>query len=87
MSFKKAVYLLASTILGALLSFIIRVFVEINYLNWAQKNNYHITFYGHYALHPALQAAFWISGIIGGFFLGKFWWRKVYVEKVWRKNK
>ncbi|HSR88932.1 MAG TPA: hypothetical protein VLK22_00840 [Candidatus Udaeobacter sp.] len=75
-------------LLGALLSFIAHALIEINYLQWAQKNNYQVTFYGTCALYPVIQAALWILGTAGGFFLGNFWWRNVYVERVWiRDNK
>ena len=83
---KKTVYLFTTTILGAMLSFIIHALIEISYLSWALKNNYNVTFYNGCALHPVIQIALWIIGIVGGFLLGRFWWRKVYIEKVWAKK-
>lgn len=80
---KKAVYLLATTILGVLLSFIIHAFIEISYLSWAEKRGILVPFYGNCALPPVLQIGLLLLGIMGGFFLGRFWWRKVYVEKKW----
>jgi hypothetical protein len=81
--FKKAVYLFATTIMGILLSFVIHAFIEINYLSWVENQGYAPVFYGHCALHPALQAGLLILGAVGGFFLGRFWWRKIYIERVW----
>ena len=83
---KKIIYLLASTVLGVLLSFIVHAFIEMSYLRWAYNHNYAVTFFGGCALPPVLQTALWLAGIIGGFFLGRFWWQKVYVERVWAKK-
>lgn len=84
---KKAVYLFASTILGALLSFIAHAIIEISYLHWATSQNHIIAFYNGCALLPTIQIALLLIGIIGGFFLGRFWWRIIYIERVWEKRK
>lgn len=81
---KKAVYLFASTILGVLLSFIAHGLIEISYLNWAISRHQVVVFYGGCALLPVFQTGILAVGIVGGFFLGRFWWQKIYVEKVWR---
>lgn len=80
---KKAVYLLAAAVLGVLLSFIIHAVIEISYLSWAERQDILVPFYGSCALPPPLQIGLLLLGIIGGFFLGCFWWQKVYVEKKW----
>lgn len=88
---KKIIYLIASTFLGLLLSFIAHAGIEMVYLSWALKAydtaGYPVTFYGGCALPPAFQAFIWVLGIVGGFFLGKFWWQKVYIEQIWWRNK
>ena len=85
---KHAVYLLSSTILGLLLSFIAHAVIEIGYLSWAQSRGIIITFYNGCALLPIIQIGLLLFGVIGGFFLGRFWWRMIYIEKVWaKKNK
>jgi hypothetical protein len=83
---KKAIYLSASTILGVLLSFIVHAFIEIRYLRWAESHGRSVIFYGGCALPPALRIALLLLGIVGGFLLGRFWWRKVYIERVWAKK-
>jgi len=83
---KKAVYLSASTVLGLLLSFIAQILIEVGYLYWVLSQGTVARSYGDSVLPPALQAAFWALGAIGGFFLGRFWWRKVYIERVWAKS-
>jgi hypothetical protein len=45
-----------------------------------------VSFYGACALWPLLQIGLWLFGLLGGFFLGQFWWRKIYVERVWIKR-
>jgi len=83
---KKAVYLSAAMILGLLLSFIAHALIEINYLSYALKRDWLVVFYGGCALPLALTIALLILGAVGGFFLGRFWWRKVYIERVWAKK-
>jgi len=84
--FKKTVYLLATIILGLLLSLLAHAFIEISYLNWVQSKGQIVQFYGSCALPPLLQTSVWILGAVGGFFLGRFWWRKVYIERIWVKG-
>lgn len=84
---KHAVYLAAATVLGLLLSFLAHAFIEMEYLSWMAAQHKVVTFYGSCALPPALQAALWLAGAVGGFFLGRFWWRKVYIERAWAKRR
>lgn len=79
---KHAVYLIASTILGILLSFIAHAVIEISYLRWAEKQGIAVTFYHGCALLPTLQIALLLFGTIGGFLLGQVWWRMVYIKKI-----
>lgn len=84
---KHVVYLIAATILGILLSFIAHAVIEINHLNWAQKQEIAVTFYHGCALSPILQAALWIAGAVGGFLLGRVWWRMIYIERTWARKR
>jgi len=83
---KKVVYLFATTVLGILLSLITHALIEINYLRWAENNVLTINFYYGCAFPLALQISLLIIGAVGGFFLGRFWWRKVYIDRVWVKK-
>ena len=83
---KKAVYLSAATILGVILSIIAHAVIEINYLRWAESQNLIVPFYGGCALPLGLRIALLVLGAVGGFFLGRVWWRKVYIERVWAKK-
>jgi uncharacterized membrane protein YgaE (UPF0421/DUF939 family) len=86
-NFKKAIYLLASTILGLLLSFLVHALIEINYLKVAADQNIAVAFSNGCALPSWLNISLWVLGALGGLFLGRFWWRKIYIEKVWAQNR
>lgn len=82
-TFKKVVYLVASTFLGLILSFIAHAFIELKYLSWAANEGVTVSFYGGCALSPIVRIVLLLIGVIGGFLLGRFWWRKIYIERVW----
>lgn len=77
---KKAVYLSSSTVLGIFLSFIAHASIEMGFLKWAQSRGLVVIFYGGCALPPLLQITLFLAGAAGGFFLGRIWWQKIYVE-------
>lgn len=84
--FKKTVYLAASVVLGLLLSLIAHALIEMAYLGYMAGQGKAVTFYNGCALPLAFSIGLFILGGIGGFFLGRFWWRLVYVERVWAKK-
>ena len=83
---KRIVYLFAATSLGVLLSFVAHALIESSYLRWAESQGLIAPFYGGCTLPPALQIGLLALGAIGGFFLGRLWWRKVYIERIWAKK-
>ena len=78
---KKVVYVLAWMVLGFLLSFLLHAYVEVNYINWLLSHGKEAKFLCGCALPPIIQVIIWLLGAVGGFFLGRFFWRKVYVER------
>lgn len=89
---KHAIYLILATILGVLLSGIAHAVIEILYLNNAISGNspvvwrYYLNGAFPCSLPPILFYGLPVLGIIGGFLMGRTWWRWVYVEgKHWRK--
>lgn len=84
---KRAVYLSASVVLGLLLSFIAHALIEINYLHQLASQGQVARFYGGCALPSVFQIALLLLGVIGGYFLGRFWWQKVYVERACEKKR
>ncbi|MDD4901380.1 MAG: hypothetical protein PHS62_04775 [Patescibacteria group bacterium] len=83
---KKAVYLAASVILGLLLGLIAHAAIEMKYLALADSRGWAVNFYYGCALPIWLQILIWLAGVVGGYFLGSWWWRKLYVERVWEKK-
>ncbi len=83
---KKIVYLCASIILGFLLGLIISTQIEIYYLNQLTTQGKMPSFNGS-SLPPFVSISIWILGAIAGFSVGKLWWRKIYIERVWIKNR
>ena len=81
-NWKKAIYLIASTILGVLIGFIVASFIEMKYLSLSPN-----PFNNGYTRLQIFQGIILILSATFGFFVGKFWWRKIYVERVWIKNK
>lgn len=85
---KRAAYLIASTFLGLLLSFLVYILGEIKYLSCFVSDYYPTIFwYVGCVVYPVVRISIFIVGAMGGFFLGKFWWQKVYIEQVWWRNK
>jgi len=84
---KNSIYLMASIVLGLLLSLNLHVLIEVNYLKYLSAQGRIAVFYGGCALPPVVQGILLLLGILGGFFLGRFWWRIIYIERFWEKKK
>jgi hypothetical protein len=83
---KKIMYLIAATILGLLLSFIAHTVIEMTYLSLMTEQGRRVVFYHGCALLPVISYTIWALGALGGFLLGRFWWRLVYIDRVWAKR-
>jgi hypothetical protein len=83
---KHVIYLCATTLLGVLFSVLAHVGIESLYLNWADGASHIVHWYWGCALHPVIQIGLPILGAIGGFFLGRTWWKWVYVDRKWAKR-
>lgn len=88
---KRIIYLIAATILGLLLSFFAHALIEINCIKHALVQGKvlanHMVFGSGYCVLPVyLQLGLFILGIAGGFLLGRFWWRIIYVDRIWEKK-
>lgn len=89
---KKTIYILLATILGILLSTLAHSGIELWYLGWTERTGHDITWtlffgIGLCAFPPWLQYGLLILGAVGGFLLGRWWWRLVYVEgRHWRRK-
>lgn len=90
---KHVIYLILTTILGLLLFGIAHAVIEMIYLRTALRNDYPIVWHfylqGRFpcALPPILFYGIPVLGIIGGFLIGRVWWRWVYVEhRRWNRS-
>ena len=86
-------YLVLWVALGVLLSFVLHALVELWYLASAEKagtvDSLVWTKYaglGSCALPAVVQYGLFGAGLIGGFLLGRVWWRLVYVERRWERK-
>lgn len=83
MNIKKTVYIIATMFLGLLLSFLAHAGIEIWYINrvLAQGQPPKASSLVHNCFLPiSFQIILLLAGLIGGYFLGKTWWRIIYVE-------
>lgn len=83
---KRVIYLISFIILGLLLSLNLHALIEINYLSWISNQGKIANFYGGCALPPLIQVGIWLLGIGGGYFVGVFCWKKVYIERSWGRR-
>jgi len=81
MYFKKIIYILLTIILGLLLSFILHGVIEINYIDYLLGKGIlpsPSTLIPQCYLPSFLQMFLLLLGLAGGYFLGQFWWKKIY---------
>ena len=89
---KRKIYLGLTMLLGVELMVIIHTLLESWYVSAfiasaSRPVRYGFWFISSY-LPPWLSALLLIGGLVGGFFLGRWWWQIVYVEKRhWRFRK
>lgn len=82
---KKQIYIFLSIILGVLISFLIHGILEI-FVIFLLTINFRIFGLGlswenWFFIHASATFFLLAAGIIGGYFLGRKWWRIIYVEK------
>ncbi len=84
MNAKKIIYIILAMILGLLLSFIVHAAIEIFYLNYLLGKGISpepSLLTDQCYLPSFLQIILLLAGLFGGYFLGRTWWRKVYIER------
>jgi len=84
MKAKYVFYLFLSTVLGIVLSFIVHGAIEMFYLDRLQDSGREIVWHGGCALPAWLQIGLVLAGAVFGFFIGRRWWRKIYIEHKWK---
>lgn len=82
---KRLIYLLLSILLWILISFLIHATIEIPAIYFLTKdfNKYGLglSWNSWYQIHQVGTAILLIFGVIFGYFIGKRWWRFIYIEK------
>jgi succinate dehydrogenase/fumarate reductase cytochrome b subunit len=84
MNAKKTIYIILVIILGLILSFIFHAVIEIFYINHLLEKGIipEPSSLTHQCYLPSsLQVILLLAGLFGGYFLGRFWWQKVYIER------
>ncbi len=90
---KKKIYVGLTIFLGIMLSFIAHALLEVAILRqaFAEGRIVEGTYFlrvGWCALPFWVQYTFPVLGIVGGYFLGQYWWKVVYIQKRhWRFKK
>lgn len=92
MKMKRKIYIGLTMLFGVELMVVLHALVESWYISMLTTNNTPITSYKFWVFSTYLPlwlpAIMLIGGLVGGFFLGKWWWQIVYVEKRhWRFRK
>lgn len=92
---KHVTYIAAAIVLGICVSAFVQYIIEyvlliLTDVSWLNIHGYnwsiHGIFYGS-LLHPVSQVLILLLGVYGGYRVGKYWWRLVYVERKWAKGK
>jgi len=81
---KKNIYIFLTIFLLLELNFLLHAWIESFYIKHSIGNVLMNTnFLGHfYCIFPAwLNYGSLLVTLIGGYFLGQFWWRVIYIEK------
>jgi len=82
---KKSVYIIITSVLGLLLSFIVHAIIEVKYLDWLETQGLRAHWYGIFgkscALPPLFNYSLFITGVLFGIWLGFIWWDLVYVKR------
>jgi len=88
---KRIIYITLFTFLGILLQFLLHAGIEIWYLDLLNKNferySLGLTWPELLTLHLILTILLIIAGAAFGYWAGKFFWQKIYVENAWRFKK
>lgn len=83
-AWKRPLYLVLTTLLGLIISYGLHAVIEMWYLHWAETSSATIVWtaaLGMCSLPLWVQYTLPILGLVGGFVIGRVWWRIVYIER------
>lgn len=85
---KKGFYIFAFTILGVLLQFVVHGVLETWYIGLLLANfrtySLGMSWSAWVTIHNVLTVALFAAGVAFGFQQGRYWWRRVYIERKWK---
>lgn len=83
---KRFIYIIAFTFLGLLLQFVLHAVIETWYIGLLiadfPRYGFGLSWETWERIHHVLSGIFFVGGLLFGFFSGRFWWRKLYVENL-----
>jgi hypothetical protein len=82
---KHVVYLIAVTILGVLINYLILCAVQVIYFQQILHSEKNIAWYSGYPPYLIFLSIFLLIGALWGFAFGRYWWRIIYIEHKYRK--
>ncbi|MAF20800.1 MAG: hypothetical protein CMI55_03915 [Parcubacteria group bacterium] len=80
---KRFVYISLCVLLGIIVSIIIHALIEIPVLKFFVNN---LTWPQWYVIHYIGSVILLALGVLAGYFIGKRWWRIVYIEKNYKSR-
>lgn len=87
---KRAIYIAAFTLLGVLAQFIVHALFETWYIGLLTANfprySFGLSWKNWEQIHHILTGVLIVAGILFGFFSGRTWWRRIYLEQ-WRSSR
>ncbi|MDF1498659.1 MAG: hypothetical protein P1P85_04905 [Patescibacteria group bacterium] len=83
---KKQIYIILFIVLGVLLSFILHAVIEIYYIDLLVidflKYSFGFSWSKLYMFHKIGTLFLFILGMGLGLWQGKYWWKKIYIDKI-----
>lgn len=88
---KRPLYLALTTLLGVMVSYVLHALIEVGYLSAAETRGWDVRWTMHLglglcSLPVVVQYTLLVAGLLGGFLIGRVWWRWVYVERRWDRR-
>lgn len=89
---KRTLYIVLTTVLGIMLGFLVHALAEMWAIDLIVQGGspfgLTLTIDQWFTVHRAWSMVTLVGGAVTGFFLGKYWWRLVYIEHrhFWHKR-
>jgi len=85
MQIKRVIYIALFILFGVLVQFLIHAGVEIGYIQLLISHygifGFGLPFDSWFIVHTVLSTVSLILGVVAGYYLGVFWWKRLYENK------